>query len=482
MQQLSGLDTVFLNLETNAVPMHIGSLAIIDPSGTGPDFGFEAVRRLIERRLHLLPMFRRRLMTAPMGLDQPYWIEDPEFDIESHVRHRALPRPGTMKQLNDLVCDVMSIRLDRSMPLWKVYYVEGLEGGRVALVSKIHHACIDGVSGAELFSTLLDVTPQPREVPPADTPWIPDELPPPWKLSYITAKNFLARPARIYKLARRTIPLVLDIRREALGLQQAARRSQPVDADPVPKAGGIAAPRMRFNTTITARRSYAARSLPLDDLKLVKNAFGVSVNDVVLCICAEALRGYLSAKKELPLQPLIAAVPMSVRGNGETGGNRVTMLRASLATDIADPVERLQVLSTKMVRVKRTMKAIPASLMLDWVHTPPPTVMAQAARLYENFSIQNLVHPPFNLVISNVPGPKQPLYLNGGLVEAHYPISIPYHGLACNITVFSYRDNLDVGVTAHRGTVPDVEKIVDGMAAALAQLAQLARKQLRKTG
>ncbi|HSW11365.1 MAG TPA: wax ester/triacylglycerol synthase family O-acyltransferase [Solimonas sp.] len=481
MQQLSGLDTVFLNLETNAVPMHIGSLAIIDPSEAGPDFGFESVRRLIERRLHLLPMFRRRLMTTPMGLDQPYWIEDPDFDIEMHVRHRALPRPGTMKQLNDLVCDVMSIRLDRSMPLWKLYYVEGLEGGKVALVSKIHHACIDGVSGAELFSTLLDTTPKPREVPPPDVPWIPDELPPPWKLSYITAKNFLARPAKVYKLARRTIPLVLDIRREAMARQQAARRSQPVDVEP-PQKSGAAAPRMRFNATITARRSYAAASLSLTDIKMVKNVFGVSLNDVVLCLCAEALRSYLGARKELPAQPLVAAVPMSVRGEGESGGNRVTMLRTSLATDIADPVERLQALSAKMVGVKRSMKAIPASLMLDWVHTPPPSVMAQAARLYENFAIQNLVHPPFNLVISNVPGPKSPLYLNGAKVEAHYPISIPYHGLACNITVFSYQDSLDVGITAHRGTVPEVQEIMDGMTSALAQLLERAQQQLRRAG
>lgn len=481
MQQLSGLDTVFLNLETNAVPMHIGSLAIIDPSATGPDFGFESVRRLIERRLHLLPMFRRRLLTSPMGLDQPYWIEDPDFDIESHVRHRALPQPGTIKQLNEFVCDIMSVRLDRSMPLWKVYYVEGLEGGKVALLSKIHHACIDGVSGAELFSTLLDMSPQPREIPPPDMPWIPDELPPPWKLSYITAKNFLARPGKIYQLARRTIPLVLEVRREALARGEASRRARPVDTDTNQKPT-VMAPRMRFNSTITARRSYAAQSLSLADIKLVKNAFGVSVNDVVLCLCAEALRGYLLAKKELPSQPLIAAVPMSVRVEGETGGNKVTMARASLATDVVDPVERLQVLNTKMVGVKRTMKAIPASLMLDWVHTPPPAVMAQAARLYENFSIQDLVHPPFNLVISNVPGPKRPLYLDGAVVEAHYPISIPYHGLACNITVFSYQESLDVGITAHRGTVPDPEVIMDGMSAALAQLKHRAQQQLRLAG
>lgn len=244
------------------------------------------------------------------------------------------------------------------------------------------------------------------------------------------------------------------------------------------------APRMRFNTTITARRSYGFGSLSLSDIKLVKNRFGVSVNDVVLCLCAEALRQYLLARKELPRQPLIAAIPMSVRTQEEQGsaGNKVTMARAQLATDIADPVERLQALSRKMGKVKSTMKAIPAKLMMDWAHAPPPAVMAQAARLYENFSIQDAVKPPYNLVISNVPGPPVPLFLAGAQVTAHYPISIPYHGLACNITVFSYQDNLDVGITAHRGTVPDAEHLVDLMAQALAGLkARAQTAQHKKT-
>lgn len=481
MQQLSGLDTVFLNLETNAVPMHIGGLAIIDPSTAGPDFGFDALRGLIEQRLHLLPMLRRRLLTAPMGLDQPYWIEDPDFDIETHVRHRALPRPGTYKQLNDLVCDVMSIRLDRSMPLWRVYYVEGLEGGKVALVTKVHHACIDGISGAELFTTLLDMTPQPREVPPPQTPWVPDELPAPWRLGYITAKNFLSRPGKLVQLARRTIPLVMDVRREQLARRKLAEKAAAESAALTESMGGLA-PRMRFNSTIGARRSYACLTLPLADLKFIKSVYSVSVNDVVLCLCAESLRSYLLAKKELPLKPLIAAVPMSVRARGEKGGNKVTMARTQLATDIADPVERLLALNKKMDKVKSAMKAIPVGLMMDWAQSPPPAVMAQAARLYENFSIQDHVSPPFNLVISNVPGPKFPLYLSGARVDAHYPISIPYHGLGCNITVFSYQNSLDVGITAYRGIVPDVERLTEGMVAALAQLKHRAQQERRKTG
>jgi len=474
MHQLSGLDTVFLNLETNAVPMHVGGLAILDPATAPAGFGFDAIKKLIESRLHLLPMFRRRLLESPLNLDQPYWIEDPEFDLENHVRHRGLPRPGTMQQLGDFVCDVISTRLDRSMPLWRVYYIEGLEGGKVALVTKIHHAVIDGVSGAELLSILMDLAPEPRKVKPPDAPWMPDELPPPWKLTYITARNLLSRPGNIYKLLKETSPLIYAVGQNAWARRRAAQESKAQDVTEE-KTGGTA-PRMRFNTTITARRSYAYQSLSLTDIKRVKNAFGVSVNDVVLCICAEALRQYLLEKKELPRQPLIAAIPMSVRTSEEKGsaGNKVTMARAQLATDIADPVTRLQALSRKMGKVKNTMKALPAKLMMDWAHAPPPAVMAQAARLYENFSIQDLVNPPYNLVISNVPGPPAPLYLAGAKVLANYPISIPYHGLACNITVFSYQTNLDVGITAHRGTVPDVEHLMQLMERALADLTHLA--------
>lgn len=481
MYQLSGLDTVFLNLETNAVPMHIGGLAILDPSTAPAGFGFEHIKRLIASRLHLLPMFRRRLLESPLNLDQPYWIEDPDFDLENHVRHRGLPGPGTMQQLGDFVCDIISTRLDRSMPLWRVYYVEGLEGGKVALLTKLHHAVIDGVSGAELLSLLMDLSPTPRAVPPPDAPWIPDELPPPWKLTYITARNLLSRPGNLYRLAKETSPLIYAVGQNAWARRRAAQESRAQEVTEE-KTGGTA-PRMRFNTTITARRSYAFRSLPLADIKRVKNAFGVSVNDVVLCICAEALRRYLLDKKELPRQPLIAAVPMSVRSESErgSGGNKVTMARTQLATDIADPVTRLQALSRKMGKVKNTMKAIPARLMMDWVDAPPPAVLAQAARLYENFGIQDLLNPPYNLVISNVPGPPAPLYLAGARVEANFPISIPYHGLACNITVFSYQNQLDVGITAHRGTVPDVDQLVQFMDEALVELTQCAAAQTPAT-
>jgi diacylglycerol O-acyltransferase len=482
MRQLSGLDTMFLNLETNAVPMHVGGLTVLDPASAPRGFGFAAIKRLIEGRLHLLPMFRRRLVESPLNLDLPYWIEDPEFDIEHHVRHRALPQPGTDAQLADFICDVMSTRLDRSMPLWRVYYVEGLAGGRVALLTKIHHACVDGVSGAELLSVLLDLSPEPRAVPPPETPWEPDPIPSPMQLAASTARSLLSRPQEAWRLLRETGPALFSAGRAALAHRRARDAAGEAPAPEDREVG--AAPRMRFNTTITARRAFAFRSLPLADVKAVKNAFGTSLNDVVLCLCAGALRRWLLDKHELPEAPMVAAVPVSVRTEEERGtqGNKVIMARTALHTEIEDPVERLRALSRRMVKVKQGVKAMPARRMMDWVNVPSPVLLAQAARLYENFSIQDYVYPPYNLVISNVPGPSQPLYLAGARVVANYPVSIPYHGLAFNITVMSCLDNLDFGLTGHRTTVPDIDAIGELLAVELAALKQRADKIARKAG
>jgi WS/DGAT/MGAT family acyltransferase len=481
MKQLSGLDTMFLNLETNAVPMHVAGLAIVDPATAPKGFGFESVKRLIEERLHLLPMFRRRLVTSPLNLDQPYWIEDPDFDLEQHVRHRALPRPGSDQQLADFVCDIVSTRLDRSMPLWRAYFIEGLKGGKVAILTKIHHACVDGVSGAEMMSTLLDLTPERQQIEPPETPWTPEPVPSPVSMAVSSARTLMTRPGDAIRLARETLPLLFSAGRAALAQRGAKRRAEAAQIEQGDSMKVGLAPRMLFNTTINARRSFAFGVASLNDVKLVKNAFGTSVNDVVLAISAEALRNYLLERGALPEKTLVAAIPVSVRTEAERGaaGNKVMMARSALGTHIADPVERLMAISRRMGAVKQSMKATPARLMMDWVNVPAPALLAQAARLYENFSMQDYVAPPYNLVISNVPGSAQPLYFAGARMLSNHPVSIPYHGLAFNITVMSYQDNLDIGLTGHRGTVPDPEKIVEGMLAALVTLKGRAKQHMQ---
>ncbi len=339
-----------------------------------------------------------------------------------------------------------------------------------------------------MLSTLLDVTPEGREIAPPEQPWTPDTLPSPTELLKTSLRNFSQSPGEAWKLLRESAGIAATIGKMELAKSWAIFRDPPgppeepeYDRDSLMKSGS--APRMLFNTTINARRSYAFRSLPLTDVKFVKNAFGSSVNDVVLCISAQALRDYLNAKNALPGKSLIAAIPVSVRTEEEkgAGGNKVTMARAPLGTHIADPVERLRAISGRMGKVKQGMKAVPARLIMDWANVPAPALMAQAARLSENFSILDYVHPPYNVVISNVPGPPKPLYFAGARVLANYPVSIPYHGLAFNITVMSYQNNLDIGLTGHRGTVPDPEKIMDGMAQALADLKARAENLLQKT-
>ncbi len=464
MQQLSGIDSLFLDIETNACPTHVGSLMLLDPGSAPAGFGFSAVMQLLESRLDLAPQFRRRLVKTPLNLDHPYWIEDPEFEIENHVRHRALPAPGSRAQLEELVCDIISRPLDRSRPLWEYYFIEGLEGGQLAVLSKIHHAYIDGVSGAQLMVAMFDLSPEPRKLPAVHEPWRPDPIPTDAELYWRTARGLLRRPAIGLRALRGSVEAAFTTQRQKLIRKQIA------------PAGVGNAPRTRFNTTITARRSFAFRSFSLDDVKMIKNTYETSVNDVVMTVCGEAVRGYLLDRGELPSRSLVAGVPMSLRkGNGQ-GGNQVTMVRASLRTDIEDPLERLRTISQSMNRVKKKRGGIGANVLMDWTRFSSPALLGSAARLYEHFSISDYHHPSHNVEISNVPGSPQPLYFAGAKIEASYPVNIPYHGLALVITLMSYMNQLDFGITAHRDSVPEIWQLMDRIEQALADMKQRAEQ------
>lgn len=473
MQQLSGLDAAFLNFESNACPMHVGGLVILEaPKKPAEDGGFDRVFRHIESRLDLIPPLRRRVLSAPLGLDHPYWIEDPDFDLVHHVRHRALPSPGDERKLAELVCELASQRLDRNLPLWEIHYVEGLKGGRVAAITKMHHAAIDGVSGAEILGHLLDTQPERREPAPPAIPWTPDRIPSTLELTNRTARSLVGRPRNALRLLRETWPILLSSSRDVLERRKLARRGEA-------SGGGLlVAPRTRFNGQIGARRSFATGSLPLERIKRVKNAFGATVNDVVMAICAEALRRYLEEKHELPKQALIAGVPMSTRTEEQksTAGNRVTFLRSSLHTDERDAVERLRKISAEMARAKERMRAVSANILQDWANLPSPALGALAARLYENFSVQDYHAPAFNVVISNVPGPPVPLYFAGLKVLSNFPISIPFHGAGFNITLMSYCGALDFGLTAHYDSLPDTEHFAELMHEALDLYVERAQK------
>ncbi|MFZ2868484.1 WS/DGAT/MGAT family O-acyltransferase [Zavarzinia sp.] len=464
MERLSGLDASFLYLETPTNHMHVGGLLILElPEGDkGPIF--DAVKALVASRLHLARAYRRRLQFVPLDIDHPLWIEDADFDLDFHMRHIAVPPPGTNADLMELVARLHSRPLDRSRPLWEFYVIEGLAGGKVAVYTKIHHCCIDGVSGAELMVSLLDFGPEPRNVPPPEQPWVPDRSPNDIEVLARAAIHGVVQPVSMLRRLPKLAGTLLNVGRRAL--------EPGAHLPPAP----FQAPRTPFNRALTPHRRLAVRSLPLADIKAVKNLLGCTVNDVVLAICAGTLRRYLDEQGELPERPLVAMCPISVRGAADKGdtGNRVSAMLVSLATDIDDEIERIAAIRESTQGAKESYKAMPADMLRDWSLFAAPLVAARAARLYSRFKIADYHRPVFNVVISNVPGPGFPLYLAGAKLLHTYPVSIPADGVGVNITVQSYTDNIDIGIIVDREAVPDVEHMADLMARSLAALKQAA--------
>ncbi|MGH0031561.1 MAG: WS/DGAT/MGAT family O-acyltransferase [Myxococcota bacterium] len=482
MLQLTGLDTSFLNIETATTYGHISGLAIFDPSTAPGPITLDDVKQLILERIHLLPPYRRRLVEVPLGLDHPYWIEDPDFDIDFHVRHMGLPPPGDARQLGEQVSRIVGRPLDRRRPLWELYLIEGLEGGYLAQLTKIHHCAIDGVSGAEILTTLLDVTPEPRRVEPPRRAWRPEAEPTQVEMLARGLWGVAGTPRKAYRVGRealRNLSAVAD----SLGLPELpgsgllnrliGRRNEPLlskEDTPVP--------RTPFNDRITPHRRFAFGSLSLDDVKEIKSQLGVTVNDVVMAICAGALRRYLEERGQLPADPLVAMVPVSVRTEEQKGsfGNQVSAMTASLHTHVADPIQRLDRIHESMRVAKERHKALPATLLQDFAQFAPPAVAARAARVIARATVADWMDVPFNVVISNVPGPQFPVYGMGAKLVANYPVSAINDGVGLNITVQSYDGSLDFGLVACRELMPDVWDLMDGLRHSLQELKQAAKE------
>jgi WS/DGAT/MGAT family acyltransferase len=464
MQRLTGLDATFLYMETPSSYMHVAGLAVFDPSTVPDGFSIEKVKELYRDRLHLAAPFRRRLVEVPLGIHHPLWIEDPDFDLDWHIRHIAVPAPGGPRQLADLAAHLVGLHLDRSRPLWEMWVIEGLEHGYVAVLSKVHHAAIDGVAGNELTVALLDLTPEVQKMTPEEDPWKPDRIPTDIEMLGYGLSSLARQPLRAVKAVRRTVETVVAVR----------RKNREPDLTPPP--GYFSAPRTSFNVALTAHRSYAMTSLALTDVKMIKNAFGATVNDVVLALCAGALRRYFDARGEELDGPLVAMVPISVRTEDQKGegGNRVSSMLASLASDIDDPVERLHAIHEGMIGVKEQSKAIGADTLQEWAEFAAPAVAGLAARLYSRTKMADRHRPLFNVTISNVPGPPFPLYSAGARLVANYPMGPIFDGGGLNITVMSYLDHLDFGLVACSDLIPDVWELADGLAEALEELKKAA--------
>jgi WS/DGAT/MGAT family acyltransferase len=466
MRQLTSLDAQFLALENARQAGHVGSLAILDPStAPGARLGCAEVKALLRERLPLLPPLRWRLAEVPFGLDYPYWVDDGEFDLDYHVRELALARPGSDAQLAEQTARIMSRPLDRARPLWELYVIEGLESGNIGVLTKIHHAVVDGLSGAEIMGLLLDLAPEGRELPepePSSAGHTPRQF-------ELLARGLLGVPRYPVRMLRSLPAAIPNLDQTPFGTLPGARTltrlASRVSRDDGPGPTNHVAPKTSFNAPVTPHRRFVFGKLPLADVKAVKNAHGVTVNDVVVSICAGAVRDWLIEHEELPDEPLVAQIPVSVRTDEQWGtyGNRILLMAAALHTDIEDPVERLRATHESLLVMKERHRALPAALLQDANHFVPPAVFARAARLTFAFSTSRTGRPTWNLVISNVPGPQFPLYLAGARLEANYPVSVITDGMGLNITVMSYMGSLDFGIVADRDQMPDLEFVMESL-------------------
>src|SRR5829696_3642815 len=421
MRQLTSLDAQFLALENPRQSGHVGALAILDDSERpGGRLDIDDICSLMSERLPLLPPLHWRLAEVPLGLDYPYWIEDPDFDIDFHVRELALPHPGTDAKLAEQVARIVARPLDRSRPLWELYLIHGLEGGGVGMLTKVHHALIDGLSGAEIMAVLFDLAPEGREL---------DDRGPPRTERAPSDLEMLARglagipryPVRMLRSMPSALPNLTDtpfgtlpgtgvVSRVADRVQRAVRGDGGASGPTT-----LRAPKTSFNGRVSAHRRFAFGQLSLDDVKAVKNVYGVTVNDVIVTLCAGAVRRWLLEHDELPEAPLVAQIPVSVRTEEQIGtyGNRIMLMGAPLFTDEPDSVRRLELTHDALGDMKQRHRALPADLLADVNHFIPPAIFSRAARLTFGLATSRPGRPIWNLVISNVPGAQFPLYCAG---------------------------------------------------------------------
>jgi len=463
---LSGMDTAFLYLETPTTHMQVQAVMLLDPSTVPGGYSFEKIKAHLASRLPSLPEFRRRLAWVPFDLHRPVWFDDPDFDFDYHVRHIAVPAPGSAEKVADIVGDIASRPLDRARPLWEFWVIEGVEGGAVAVVARMHHATIDGVSGSSLLTSILDLEADPVDRLPITDDWKPEHKP---------SDMELVRHALISRL-RRPLPLALalatpNLLRGAVGVARVRRdSSRPSGGTP------FNTPRAPWNAPLTPHRRVAFASVPLDEVKSMKNAFGCTVNDIVLATATGALRQYLQRLDVLPARPWLAACPVSVR-NDETAdidsSNKVSAMFVSLPTQLEDVEARIAHIRDATKGAKEEHQAIGARTLLELGELAGPRSFGLASRLLGGLASRGTV--PINLVISNVPGPPFPLYLAGARLVSMLPLGPPIEGAGLNITVMSYLDRIDWGFIACRELAPHLDDMARGVEDAHRELMKAAQ-------
>ncbi len=448
MEALSGLDASFLYLESDDVPMNIGGVAILEGSLSFDDF-----LAFLSARVHTVDRLQQKLASVASGVDRPYWVKDPDFDINRHVFRRQLPKPGGWRELRQMASDVFSGQIDRDKPLWEFVFVEGVDSiaqtppGSVALISKIHHAGFDGKSGADLMSMLFDISPTPREPQPNEEGGTSEELGTLGLLGQ-SALNMVARPGKIPGL-------LWDAGKSALKASYMAR----IEGLPSPKMP-FSAPASPLNTTVEHQRRWDSAVLELRRVKaLRKGVKGASLNDAVLTICAGALRRYLLEKQALPNEPLVAMVPVSTRTDDEKNamGNQVSAMYVALATDLEDPIARFKQIVENTTAQKRYQNALDARSLMGFAELIPFGLAGTAARLYSKMALAKRHKPFFNVVITNVPGPPIPVYLSGHKLLVNMGTAPIFDGMGLIMPVFSYDNTLSISPTSADNIMPDIE-------------------------
>ncbi|HEX6755000.1 MAG TPA: wax ester/triacylglycerol synthase family O-acyltransferase [Mycobacteriales bacterium] len=455
--RLSALDVSFLYLEEPTTPMHVGGLAVFQPPAEG--FDYDRLISLIEDRIGLVPRYRQKIRWVPGHLASPVWVDDADFDVTFHVRRSALPKPGSDAQLRELVGRLMSRRLDRHRPLWEMYLVEGLSGGRIAVITKTHHAMVDGISAVDIGQVILDVTPTPRDVP--DELWMPQ--PPPSTLGLVVdaVTDIVRRPTAVVDTVRMGLLDVRTTTTKLVGAVSGLAAAARVAARPAPDTP--------LNVTIGEQRRFGVARTELDDYKRVRKAHGGTVNDVVLATVAGALRGWLLSRGESvgPSTTVRAMVPVSVRGEQESGslGNRVSSYLVDLPVGEPDPVVRLSQVSFAMKAHKESGQSVGADALVALSGFAPPTLHSLGARAANGFSRRL-----FNVVVTNVPGPQFPLYAAGAQMLEMFPVVPLAKGQGLCIGLTSYNGGVYYGLNADRDALPDVDVIGSLLEESLAEL------------
>ena len=472
MRQLSGLDAGFLYIESEQTPMHVGSLTLYQRPDDGENFARNVLEH-IKNRLHLAPIFNQRLALMPFDLGHPVWVEADALDFDYHFQTHSVARgakPGTQAALEALVAGLHEPLLDRAQPLWQFHLIEGLSDDRVAFYAKVHHAALDGAAGVLLANALLDLGPVPRVVEPP-TAHAKPKAPSRTSLLGSLFSNTFAQYAKLARTLPGAVKRVADVAM-AKGVAGTIAATREFGRD-------LSAPKTPFNVSIEAKRRFAMCSLPLSDIRAISAACDATINDVVMALCSGALRRFLISLDALPARSLIAAVPVSLRELGDQKmNNQVSMVPCSLGTDAKTAEKRLMAAKAAMGEIKGAMAKFKDLIPTDYPSLGAPWLIGGLATLAVKTKLADRLVMPANLVISNVPGPKVPLYLAGAKMLGYFPLSIVVHGMALNITVHSYAGQLDFGLIACARAVADLTPLAQAIGAEHIELKALAAHRL----